>query len=324
MSTQDAVRFWVRLPNWLGDVVMAMPVLRAIRAEHPDYEITLLGQKAFEPLIARFDVADRFLPLPPKGRGYFRFFYRLRREAPDRYLLFTRSLRGDLEAFLTRCPERLGMLRHGERRRFLTHTYPLPQDTDLKSVHQTKVWVNMLAAFGFGGSPDYRPVVTAGRERHAGRIGLIAGSENSPEKRWPVAQWRALITALLDEPSVTDIVLFGTPGDREITDEVAAGFDATRVRNRAGETNLAEFCDELAECAAVCCNDTGGMHLANMLGTPMVGVFGPTNPVRTGPAFDAPAVILQPAGCPATGGLPIEGVTVEHCLDAVRGLLPSS
>jgi len=49
-------------------------------------------------------------------------------------------------------------------------------------------------------------------------------------------------------------------------------------------------------------NDTGGMHLANALGVPLIALFGPTNPVRTGPVFSAPVVILQPPGCPPTGG----------------------
>ena len=72
------------------------------------------------------------------------------------------------------------------------------------------------------------------------------------------------------------------------------------------------------------CNDTGGMHLANMMGTPVVVVFGPTNPVRTGPIFDAPKHILQPEDCPATGGLAIDGVTADRVLAAVRSYLESA
>jgi ADP-heptose:LPS heptosyltransferase len=59
------------------------------------------------------------------------------------------------------------------------------------------------------------------------------------------------------------------------------------------------------------------MHLANMLGTPVAVVFGPTNPVRTGPIFDAPTHILQPEGCPVAGGMPIEGVSAERVFASV-------
>ncbi|HKK17749.1 MAG TPA: hypothetical protein VJ952_03625, partial [Opitutales bacterium] len=113
-------RFWVRLPNWLGDVVMALPVLRAIRAARPDFEFTLIGKAGFEPLVERLEVADCFIPLPEKGKGYFRTFRRMRLQYPDTCLLLTNSIRGDLEAYLTSCEQRLGMVRPGKHRPLLT------------------------------------------------------------------------------------------------------------------------------------------------------------------------------------------------------------
>ena len=59
------------MPNWLGDVVMALPILRAIRKGRPDMEMTLLGKAAFKPLFDRLGVADRFIPLPTQGSGFF-------------------------------------------------------------------------------------------------------------------------------------------------------------------------------------------------------------------------------------------------------------
>jgi heptosyltransferase-2 len=63
------------------------------------------------------------------------------------------------------------------------------------------------------------------------------------------------------------------------------------------------------------------MHLANMLGTSVVAIFGPTNPVRTGPIFSTPHTILQPEACPPTGGLAIEQVTPKCCFEAVTQAL---
>ena len=113
------------------------------------------------------------------------------------------------------------------------------------------------------------------------------------------------------------ILLYGTSADRAIACQVADSFPAGVIQNSAGDTDLAQFCDGLQKCHVVVCNDTGGMHLANMMGTPVVAVFGPTNPVRTGPIFDAPKHILQPVGCPMTGGLPIEGVTALRVFHSV-------
>ena len=81
---------------------------------------------------------------------------------------------------------------------------------------------------------------------------------------------------------------------RPITSAVAAGFSAERVHDLAGKTGLIDYCGALKQCRLVVTNDTGGMHLANALGVPLIALFGPTNPVRTGPIFAGPTTILQP------------------------------
>ncbi|MFW6217924.1 MAG: glycosyltransferase family 9 protein, partial [Verrucomicrobiota bacterium] len=282
------VRFWVRMPNWLGDVVMALPVLRAIREGRPDFEITLIGKEGFRPLFERLEVADRFIALPEKGGGYFRRFYERRLEYPDTYLLFTNSLRGDLEAFATRCPQRFGMVRPGRKRPLLTDPFLLSAEIDEASIHQTMLWEQMARFYGLRVPLDFSPLAKKTEAAPGLRIGLICGTENAPEKRWPVASWRELVDKLLDGPDGVELILYGTSADRAITEQVAEGFAAESVRNLAGQTDLAAFCDGLSGCRAVVCNDTGGMHLANMLVTPVVGIFGPTNPVRTGPVFETP------------------------------------
>jgi heptosyltransferase-2 len=313
-------RIWVRLPNWLGDVVVALPLLRALRTARPDAELTLIGRPAFAPLVEKFGVADRYEPLPPRGPVYFLHFWRLRRRYPDTFLLFTNSLRGDLEAWLTRCPQRFGIVRIGKRRPLLTHGWRGPADFDEKQNHQLTLWENFLRAFGLDGPPDRRPVNLKSQisdlrseiSNHK-QIGLIVGSENSPEKRWPIEHWRALIAGLPDQ----HFVIFGTAGDVPIAAAVANGF-GSRIENLAGRTDLAAFAEKLSTCDLLVTNDTGGMHLANAIGVPLIALFGPTNPVRTGPVFDAPFQILQPPGCPPTGGAALAGLTPESVIAAVR------
>jgi ADP-heptose:LPS heptosyltransferase/lauroyl/myristoyl acyltransferase len=324
-ATPRKTRLWVRMPNWLGDVVMALPILRAIREGRPDFEISLIGKAGFRPLFDLLGIADRFIELPPRGCGYFNYFYKLRLQYPDTYLLFTNSTRGDLEAFLTRCPQRFSMVRPGKRRPLLTHPVVLPENLDETQTHQTHVWEWLMRRYDLKAELDYTPLQR--KERAVGsrmRIGLICGTENAPEKRWPIAQWRTLIGHVLERNPGVEVVLFGTSDDRSITNEVAAGFAEGCVRNLAGQTDLAEFCEGLKDCDVVACNDTGGLHLANMLGTPVIAVFGPTNPVRTGPIFAGPAHILQPDGCPATGGFSIDGVTVDRVLEALQPYVEKS
>jgi len=116
-------------------------------------------------------------------------------------------------------------------------------------------------------------------------------------------------------------VLFGTANDRPLTTAVAAGFAPARVENLAGRTTLPAYCEQLCGCRLLVTNDTGGMHLANALGVPLLALYGPTNPVRTGPVFAAPARILQPPDCPPTGGGALADLSPETVVAAARGLL---
>ena len=318
-------RFWIRLPNWLGDIVMALPLLRILHRSRPDVEITILAKEHFIPLLEKIGVADKLLVLPDKGPGYYRHFHRLRSHYPDTWLFFTNSLRGDLEAFLARCPQRFGMLRPGKPRPFLTHAWTMPVDFDETQIHQTSVWEQYLQHFGLAAEPDFAPFAwPINSSEDPSPIGMICGTENEPDKRWPVQHWQALIQSLLREYSGAPVLLFGTSGDCSITAAVAEGFPPEQVIDLAGKTSLLEFAGKLAACRLVVCNDTGGMHLANALGTPVAALFGPTNPVRTGPIFKAPLQVIQPAGCPATGGLPIDAVLPETVEEKLTELLETS
>ena len=290
-------RIFIRLPNWLGDVVMALPLLRALRQSRPDAEITLIAAGAFLPILRDWNVADHYAALPARGFGYFLHFWKMRARYPDVILLFTNSLRGDLEAWLMRSPQRFGLLRPGRIRSLLTHTYKVPSDYKEGTHHQLELWEKFLQYFGLACAPDCSPLT----KHHASpmnRIGLIPGSENTPAKRWPIKHWRALIAGL---PEVS-FELFGTARDAVITNEIAAGFDPARVTNLAGRTDLSTYVKHLSASRLLVTNDTGGMHLANALGVPLIALFGPTNPIRTGPIFTAPVQILQPPGCPLNGG----------------------
>lgn len=140
-------RFWVRLPDRRENVVVAMPVLRAIRASRPDFEFTLIGEGTFQSLVEEQGVADRFIALPERGLGYFPSFYAMRLQYPDTFLVLSDSFRADLEAFLTRCPQRFGMARLGKRRRLLTSVYHLPDTVD-ELPSATQLWEEMARFYG--------------------------------------------------------------------------------------------------------------------------------------------------------------------------------
>ncbi len=320
-SPPRRTRVWIRLPNWLGDVAIAAPLVRAVRASRPDAEVTLLAKASFVPLLESAGLADRVRALPPPGPGYLAQFLRLRAEYPDVWILLTNSVRGDLEAFLSGCPQRFGIVRPGRRRPLLTHAYRPPEGFEEARHHQLELWEGFLRHFGLAEPPDLSLLRIAGvgsAVPAAGDapIGLIPGSENTPAKRWPEAHWRSLIAALPAER----FVLFGTAGDAPITARILAGSDPGRVSDLAGRTSLLDYARALLGCRLLVTNDTGGMHLANALGVPTVALFGPTNPVRTGPLFAAPYRILQPPGCPPTGGAALADLAPETVVSAVADL----
>lgn len=317
-APQRRTRIWIRLPNWLGDVVMAVPLLRALRAGRPDAEIVLVGKKQFQLLAERWQLGDRYHPLPPQGLGYFARFFRLRAEHPDVWLLFTNSVRGDLEAWLTGCRQRFGLVRPGKKRPLLSHRYCVPAGFDERTHHQLQLWQDFLGHFGLVAPLERSPVETSSAGPDA-PIGLIPGSENMPAKRWPVAHWRALINALPQHR----FVIFGTPNDLPIATAVTEGFPPDRVENLAGKTDLRSFIDHLRACRFLVTNDTGGMHLANAAGVPLLALFGPTNPLRTGPVFSSTASIVQAPGSAPTGGGNLADLSPEAVIATLGGLLPN-
>ncbi len=308
-------RIFIRLPNWLGDVVMALPLLRALRHSRPDAELTFIAAPAFLPLLRDWALADRLEPLPAHGLGYFRHFWRLRSRYPDVVLLLTNSLRGDIEAWLTRSPQRFGLLRAGRRRPLLTHTYRPTPGLDEATHHQSALWENLFRHFGLETPTDHAPLHPR-QERSDSAIALICGSENNPEKRWPVDHWRALIAGLPGHR----FVLYGTRRDAAITAAIVAGFSTTQVTDLAGRTDLVTYAAHLRQSRLLVTNDTGGMHLANALGVPLIALFGPTNPIRTGPIFAAPVRILQPPACPPTGGGSLRDLDPKTVIAAVLEL----
>jgi ADP-heptose:LPS heptosyltransferase len=183
----------------------------------------------------------------------------------------------------------------------------VPADFDEKKNHQLTLWTHFLEHFGLNAPAELSPVQQP------------VASSNNPEKRWPLSHWIELIKQI---PAGARIILFGTATDRAITDEISARVDRP-VQNLAGQTKLPEYCNLLSNCSLLITNDTGGMHLANALGTPLIALFGPTNPIRTGPVFTGPTKILQPLDCPAEGRMSLHKLTPQQVFSHVEAMLTS-
>lgn len=317
-------KFWIRLPNWLGDVIMTLPLLRVLRKARPDAELTLICQPQFRPLLELLQVSDAVKTLPAKST--FRYYVNVlqwRKQYPDFQILFTNSLRGDVESFLMGAPNRFGLQLPGKPRPFLTKTYKLEEETfdHLHAIHQTNLWEKMMNRFGLVEKVCDEPFKIKDCKRDAQKIGIIPGSSNNPVKRWSVRNWVALMSKLFLGLPDAKIYLYGTQEDIPVANAIASGVNPKKIVNMAGKTSLRKLTFELAGCGLVVGNDTGGMHLANAVGTPVAVLYGPTNPLSTGPFFNSPKVCIQPKGSSSAGGASMKSLSVEDVFHEIGEML---
>ena len=307
--------FFIRMPNWLGDIVMAMPILLAIRNGRPDVRFTLVTKSQFIPLLKKFSLGEDYLALPERGFRYFFEFRKLLIYKPDNYLLFTNSLRGDIEALLSGSRQRFGLSLPNRSRPLLSHTFDASQsDLDgFSQMHQTEVWQQMASYFGLREQIEKEPLRLPEILRNEFKIGLVPGSSNSPGKRWSPANWISLIKELSSLNNSFNFHLYGTKTDKEITNDISTSLCTANVYDHAGKTDLSELSEELASCGIVIGNDTGAMHLANMVGTPVVVLFGPTNSIKTKPFFDCECIPLH-----SPNPLKIDDLTSNEVIKVIK------
>ena len=311
--------FFVRMPNWLGDIVMAIPVLLAIRKGRPDVCFTIVCKAEYTGLLKKLNIGESFIDLPPRSIFYFWKFHKKIPSHPDNYLLFTNSLRGDLEALISGAGQRFGMKLPGRCRPLLSDAFnPSKSDVDIYNLHQTRLLGEMASHFGLREKISEKSFSFHSIQRKKYKIGIVAGSSNTPEKRWAVANWVSLLDEICKRNSRTEFFLYGTMEDIKACCAIYSAVNSNRILNLAGETTLCELADELASCSLVIGNDTGSMHLANMLGTPVSVLFGPTNSTHTQPFFNSALTLIEPEN-----STDINSIKVADVIEAILEHIPS-
>ena len=180
------------------------------------------------------------------------------------------------------------------------------------------------------GAPETQPAFPApSRERSSSgkiKIGLCPGAEYGPTKRWLPERF-AEAALLVAAHTPVEWTIFGTVADAESAEKIASKLGESCV-NRVGKTSLEELISELRECRALLTNDTGTMHLAALLGVPVVAIFGSTEPRLTGPLGDGHRVVRHHVECSPCflRECPIDfrcmnAVTAEEVANAVLALV---
>jgi len=306
-------RILVKEVNWLGDVVMSLPALRAVRTSFPQAHISVLIKKE---LASFFDGAtwiDEIIPYRLR-KGFFsgladraQITQELRKRQFDLAVLFPNSFDSALWPFLARIPHRVGFSRDA---RGLLLSHSARPTAQILEVHQVNYYLHMLQeTLGVQGPADafvpdideksaakMRDFLNARRTRPGKPlIGLAVAAAYGPAKEWPANLYANLID-LITEKHGGECVLVGAPNERRKSEEAIALSKSGAVL-AAGETSVGEAMALLSLCSGFAGNDSGSMHVSGALGKATVGIFGSTRADRTGPLGPRTRILYKQIEC---------------------------
>lgn len=271
--------------NWLGDACMTMPALQRFRQHCPDAHLAMLVKPSLTALWHLQPAINEVLTLEPGNAGLWRTAARLRSEAFDTVFLFPNSWRSAIVALLAGIPDRIGA-GSGARRSLLTRHVRLSERA--RTQHQQWEYADILGippsgtlpapALSLSGRDNILPPAPPGTRT----IGLIPGAARGACKQWPESHFLRTALRIRKTHPHCRFPIFGTAAEAALCQRIADALSDAAI-SLAGRTTLPQLAATLAACDTVICNDSGGMHLAAAAGTPVVAVYGLTDPAKTGP-----------------------------------------
>ena len=288
----------VRSSNWVGDTVMMLPSLVAVRKAFPDARITILANPWVVPLLENHPAVDRTMVIN-KGKGFLsacrelaRIIVQLRNEQFDLAVLFQNAFEAAFLTSLGGVTYRVGYNTDG---RGLLLTHKVERDRAILSAHQVEYFLGLIEAMGWE-AEEKEPILyvsdedalsaarllsSKGVEDYHFVVGLNPGAAYGSAKRWPADRFAA-VGDWASQRWNARIVLFGSFSEREIAAQVEKLMHADPI-NLCGETALGQAMALIKRCNIFVTNDSGLMHIAAAVNTPLVAVFGPTDPIQTSP-----------------------------------------
>ena len=294
----------VRATNWVGDAVMSLPALRALREKFPSAEISILAKPWVGELYAREPFCDRLIPY---GGDRLAAARELKKGDFDAAILLQNAFEAAFIAFYARIPVRIGYARDG-RSLLLTQAVPVPEKGAIPR-HERFYYLELLRRAGILDAMPENPLIRldgAAAAKNAGLerfhqlgwnqvIGVSPGAAYGTAKRWLPERFAEAANHIAKETGAA-VAIFGSKDERALCDSVANAIEVP-VKNFAGETSLGEFIEMAAACKLYLTNDSGAMHIASALGVPTVAVFGATDDIATGPTGPLSRVVREAVEC---------------------------
>jgi heptosyltransferase-2 len=311
-------RLLVRLPNPLGDAVMATPALRALRCGLPEAEIAVLGLPHHEGLLRGNHSFDAFIPL--RGCAWRDVVTRareLRGRGYDAALLLPDSPRAALDAFAARIPIRIGYARDPLRRALLTTAIDPPRERGQRvAISMIERYLRVARALGVrDAGPELELHVQSDAAERAdallARAGVARGepvllvtpgAAFGASKLWPPEHFAracdelhrrfGLLPVIAPAPNAAEIAIARRVSDA-MSERHAALFEP--------DPSLEVFVAIVARAALLLTNDTGPRHVAVALGRPVVTLLGPTDPRHTAHLLERQRVLFEDVACRPCG-----------------------
>ena len=298
------MKILVRAANWIGDAVMSLPALRAIRSRYPDSHITVIAKPWVVDLYEGERSVNSIIRLD--NTAPWRQAIGLRRECFDLAVLLPNSFHSAALLFLTGAKRRIGYARDA-RSLLLTDPIAVPKPGEVPR-HERFYCLELLRRAGIIDClPDITEIRLDGADaaglrgeklfaQHEVRlpvVGVSPGAAYGGAKRWLPERFSEAATRLASETGAS-VAVFGSASERALCQEVA---NSCGGRNFAGGTTLRQFIDMTAACRFFLTNDSGAMHIAAALGVPSVTVFGPTDETATGPSGSNARLVREPVEC---------------------------
>src|SRR5215831_391842 len=294
-------RILIRSSNWLGDAVMSGTAVRAIKSGRPDVHVTIAAPQKIAPMWKVIPEVDAIIPLPDTSLpSVVRL---LKQQMPfDVAILFPNSLRVALETWSSGIPRRVGY--RGHWRSWLVNQIVREPRKPGPPEHHSLRFLRIALQCGAETANAQHPTLDAQRptgyqlsalDSQPLKIGLCPGAEYGLAKRWLPERFAEAAEKITAQSSAQWILL-GTKNDAAVGEQIAAAIGDHCV-NRIGQTTLEQLIAELRRCSLLLTNDTGTMHLAALLGVPVVAVFGSTEPRLTGPLGNRHVILRHHVEC---------------------------
>ena len=314
VQAESIKRVVVRGTNWVGDSVMTIPALRALRRVLPDAHITLVIRPGAKGIFSEVDFIDDIIVYNRKNAlSVIPQIREWRRRKFDLAVLFQNAFEAALIPFLANVPLRLGYATES-RQALLTHPLPLPEWRSSK--HEVFYYLYLVTALEqmlYGSSticeatPDTSIQLSEARKTEAAEllraygvsaddavVAICPGSINSRAKRWPAEYYATLADRLIE--SKRRVVLIGSKDELDVTEAVTRRMQRQPVV-LTGKTTLDQVTGVLDRADLIVTNDTGPAHIGAALGRPTIVIFGPTNPLTTRPFSPDAEVLRHPPDC---------------------------